>query len=214
MSRLSTRLHRRAGQFNYPTRNFARLISSVSKGAGLYLERPRFICSATCRISSTPSLVRWTPFSIFRRTCLNFLKSTFFPVFKGCFMKNGPMISRRWSALRTAISHPIAMVHANFAASEIALECMQNLYIALVLYNGEFRQDLESCSHFRVGINTNVKTPFTVHEACNRFGLKLHWMLLNVLVSEGFRYIRIFPADCPHVHRIVTEWSQDQTSTG
>lgn len=51
-------LSRIRGAISYPTRNFARLISTVSRRAGLYLELPLFILSLILRISSTPSQVR------------------------------------------------------------------------------------------------------------------------------------------------------------
>ena len=38
----------------YPTRNFAQLVPSVSRRAGLYLPSPRFILEATRLISSSP----------------------------------------------------------------------------------------------------------------------------------------------------------------
>ena len=99
--------------------------------------------------------------------------------------------------------HPITVIHANHAAFEIRLERVQDLHIAFVLYNGELRQDLKSRpSSPALALMPTWKHPFAVHETCNPFSMKFHWMLLNVLVSEGFRYIRIFPADCPRVYRI------------
>ena len=37
------------------------------------------------------------------------------------------------------VSHPVAVIPANHAAPEVPLQRVQNLYIAFVLYNGEFR---------------------------------------------------------------------------
>ncbi len=74
-----------------------------------------------------------------------------------------------------SIGHTVAVINTNHAAYEVALKRMQHLHIALVLYDGKFRQDLDTCRHPRVGINANVKTPFTVHEACYPFSMKIHW---------------------------------------
>ena len=46
------------GSFDYPTRNFARMLLQVSQEAGLYLDSPRFIWTAIRRIASTPTGVK------------------------------------------------------------------------------------------------------------------------------------------------------------
>jgi len=38
-----------------------------------------------------------------------------------------------------SIRHPVSVVHSNHATTEVRFECMENLHIALVLHDGEFR---------------------------------------------------------------------------
>ena len=66
-----------------------------------------------------------------------------------------------------SVGHPIAVVPANHATTEVFLQRVKHLYIALVLHDDEFRQDLRSCRHLRVGVDSHVKTAFAVHEACD-----------------------------------------------
>ena len=57
---------------------------------------------------------------------------------------------------------------------------MKELHIAFVLHDGEFRQDLITGLHVRMNIDPDMKTPFTVHEACHPFRFKLHLQIPNV----------------------------------
>ena len=66
-----------------------------------------------------------------------------------------------------SISHPIAVIRSNHATTEMALQCMENLHIALVLHDGEFRQDLKSGAHLGMLVDPDMKASFTVHEACD-----------------------------------------------
>lgn len=79
-----------------------------------------------------------------------------------------------------SIGHSVAVILTYHAASEISLKSMENLHIALVLYDGEFRQNLKFCCHFLVGIDSHVETAFTVHEARNPLSIKLHRRHPNV----------------------------------
>src|SRR6266511_2699485 len=70
------------------------------------------------------------------------------------------MLDEEWNdvlqeVLQTShpIRHSVAVVHANHPTTKVRLECMENLHIALVLHDGEFRQYLKSSSHFMMGID-------------------------------------------------------------
>ena len=78
------------------------------------------------------------------------------------------------------VSHPVAVVRTDHAATEKRLESMEDLHISLVLHDGEFRQYLKACGHFRVGIDPHVKTTFTIHEACYPLRVELHGPVPNV----------------------------------
>jgi hypothetical protein len=58
LSRSTGMIAHALGNVTYPTRNFARLLLSVSGKVGLYLESPLFIWAAILRICSIPSAVR------------------------------------------------------------------------------------------------------------------------------------------------------------
>src|ERR1044071_1949574 len=86
------------------------------------------------------------------------------------------MLDEEWNdvlqeVLQTShpIRHPVSVINSNHATTEVRLECMENLHIALVLHDGEFRQHLKS----RMGIDAHMKTPFTVHEACDPLRVQL-----------------------------------------
>lgn len=79
-----------------------------------------------------------------------------------------------------SIGHSVAVILADHAASEKRLKSMENLHIALVLYDGEFRKNLKFSCHFLVGVNSHVETTFTVHEARNPLSIKLHRRHPNV----------------------------------
>src|ERR1700751_4257514 len=49
-----------------------------------------------------------------------------------------------------SVRHSVAVVHANHSTTKVRFECMENLHIALVLHDGEFRQYLKSCGHLMV----------------------------------------------------------------
>ncbi len=72
------------------------------------------------------------------------------------------------------IGHPVAVILANHAASEVGLEPMQHLRIALVLHDSEFRQNLNAGSHFGMHTDPDVKAAFTIDEADNPSCIKLH----------------------------------------
>jgi hypothetical protein len=78
------------------------------------------------------------------------------------------------------VRHSVAVIRSNHSATEVCLEGVKHLHIALVLHDGEFRKYLEPCGHFRMGIYPHVKATFTVHEACNPLRVQLHWTLPNI----------------------------------
>ncbi len=77
-------------------------------------------------------------------------------------------------ALPHSIGHPVAVVLANHAASEIRLDRVQELRIAFVLYDGELGQDLYPCRHAFMTRNSDMEASFTIHEACDPFRVEVH----------------------------------------
>ena len=84
-----------------------------------------------------------------------------------------------------AVLHPVAMVHANHATTEVAFQGMKDLHVALVLNDGEFRQYLESSGHFLVGIDPDVETAFAVDKTSDPLCIKCHRKTPERKVSEG-----------------------------
>src|SRR5437868_4973898 len=79
-----------------------------------------------------------------------------------------------------AVDHPVAVVLSNHAASEVALQRMQDLNVTLMLDDGEFRQNLSSSGHFRMGIDSHVKAAFAVNKANNPLRIEFQGDLPNV----------------------------------
>ena len=105
--------------------------------------------------------------------------------------------------------HAITVIHPYDATSEMPLQGMQDLHIALVLNNGELWQDLMAGGHAFMPGNPDMETALAVHESHNPLRLELHWLAPERLVSEGSARLpcgvqAAFPADCPRVRRIVT----------
>ena len=78
------------------------------------------------------------------------------------------------------ISHPIAVIPSNHAASEIGFECVKHLHIAFVLHDGEFRKNLIASRHINMFIDANIKAAFTIHETCNPLSVEFHRLVPNV----------------------------------
>ena len=79
-----------------------------------------------------------------------------------------------------AIGHPVAVVLSDNTAPEVAFQRMQDLNIALMLNDGEFRKHLKSSCHFRVGVYPNMKAAFAINEADNPLRIELQRDLPNV----------------------------------
>ena len=79
-----------------------------------------------------------------------------------------------------SICHPLRVVPSNHAAPEELLECVEQLDIAFVLYNGEFREYLKSGSHLWMPVDGDEETAFAVHESDNPLRFQLSRMWLNV----------------------------------
>jgi hypothetical protein len=73
-----------------------------------------------------------------------------------------------------SIGHPIAVIPTNHSATEVGLDRVQELHIAFVLDDGEFRKNLNANLHVRMSGDTNMKASFTIHEACNPFRAEIH----------------------------------------
>src|SRR4029453_5431881 len=77
------------------------------------------------------------------------------------------------------IGHPVFVIAANDAATEKGFQAVQELNIAFVLHDGELGQNLKSCCHFRMGVDSHVETTFTVHESHNPSCIKVHLPVPN-----------------------------------
>ena len=78
------------------------------------------------------------------------------------------------------ISHPVAVIPSNHAASEIGFECVEHLHIAFVLHDGEFRKNLIASCHINMLVDANIKAAFTIHETCNPLSVEFHRLVPNV----------------------------------
>jgi hypothetical protein len=63
------------------------------------------------------------------------------------------------------IRHSLSVISANHAAPKESLECIEQLYVSLVLYNCEFRKNLKSRGHFQVSIDSDEETSFAIHKS-------------------------------------------------
>jgi hypothetical protein len=79
------------------------------------------------------------------------------------------------------------MVPSNHAATELRLEGMENLNIAFVLHDGEFRKNLIAEFQSGILVDPDVKTAFTVHETCDPLCVKVHSASPGRRASEGSR---------------------------
>jgi hypothetical protein len=113
-----------------------------------------------------------------------------------------------------AVGQSIAVILSNHTAIEECSQRMQELHIALVLHDGEFRQDLMAAFHVGMSIDPDVKATFTIHEACDPLSFQFHRQIPNVKSLRVSRAIGIFPADCPHVRPILTDRGSDRVRNG
>ena len=102
-----------------------------------------------------------------------------------------------------SIRHPFRVICSNHAAPKKRFECMEQLDISFVLHNCEFRKNLKSRSHLRVGIDSDEETTFAIHKSDNPLRFQPSRMWLNVK-SLRVLHFGAFPADCPLVRRILT----------
>ena len=98
----------------------------------------------------------------------------------------------------------VIVISSHDSAAKEILQRMQELDVAFVLHDGEFREYLKTGCHFSVGIDPHVKATFTVHEACNPLRVQLHWTLPNIWSLRVPAAIQVFPADCPRARWIFT----------
>jgi hypothetical protein len=78
-------------------------------------------------------------------------------------------VRRQMLSASDSKSHSRAVVSSNDTTTEERLQRVQKLHIALVLHDGEFRQNLNAEFHVGVRIDPDVKTAFTIHETCDPF---------------------------------------------
>src|SRR6185437_5226320 len=76
--------------------------------------------------------------------------------------------------------HPVAVIPANHTASEVAFQRIQDLNVALMLDDGEFRKNLKARGHFLVRIYAHVKATFSIHEPNYPLRIELQRWLLNM----------------------------------
>src|SRR5215469_17752119 len=101
------------------------------------------------------------------------------------------------------VGHSLRMIRTNHAAPKELLERMEQLDLPLMLYNCEFRKNLESGSHLRMAVNADEETTFAVHKPNHPLCSQFLRMWLNV---KSLRVLHdgAFPADCPRVCQILT----------
>ncbi len=102
------------------------------------------------------------------------------------------------------IGPTIAVVCSNDATAKEGLESVQELDIALVLNDGELRKYLIAYIQVRMTVYSDMKAAFTVDEAGDPLGIKVHLEIPNVKSLRVPCESRAFPADCPHVRLIFT----------
>ena len=78
------------------------------------------------------------------------------------------------------ISHPLAVITANYATPEELLEGVEQLDVSLMLDHCEFREYLKPGGHFRVRIDADEETTFAVHESDYPLSLQPSRLRLNV----------------------------------
>jgi hypothetical protein len=174
LSRLLGRDRSRPGQCSYPTRNFAQF-SLASFLAGWTLSW----CSSIHLLGDTSD-----PSDTDLRQMLVLLhqpKHVSELLEIDALLGLERMLFEEWNdafdqllALPHSIGHPIAMVLANHAATEIRLDRVEELRIAFVLYDGELGQDLVSHRHAFMSRDTDMEAALTIHEACDPFRVEIH----------------------------------------
>src|SRR5689334_20041044 len=158
----------------YPTRNFARLLSSVSGKVGLYLE-----CSSIHQLRDGPNFfdaarLQMNTLAHHQQDPAEFLEFHVFPGFERMLDEEWNDSFQQMFLASHPISHPVAVIHANHAAAKMVFQGMQHLNIPLMLHDGEFREDLEFGRHFSVRIDPHVKTAFAVDKPNNPLRIKSH----------------------------------------
>lgn len=98
----------------------------------------------------------------------------------------------------------IAVIRSHHSASEELSDASEQLHIAFVLHDGEFRKYLNAASHAAVARDRHMEAAFTIHETCDPLWIEFHWKILDVKSLRVPSAKRAFPADCPHVRLILT----------
>ena len=78
------------------------------------------------------------------------------------------------------ISHPLAVITANYATPEELLEGVEQLDVSLMLDHCEFREYLKPGGHFRVRIDADEETTFAIHKSDHPLSLQPSRLRLNV----------------------------------
>ena len=67
----------------------------------------------------------------------------------------------------------VAVIPTDDTTAKESAQRLKQLDVALVLHDGEFRKHLAARPHPGVSCDPDMKTAFTVHEACDPFRLEL-----------------------------------------
>jgi len=71
-----------------------------------------------------------------------------------------------------AVGRSVAVVAPDDSAAEELLQRVQQLDVAFVLHDGEFRKHLAVHPHAGMNGNPDMKTTLTIHETCDPFRLE------------------------------------------
>ena len=74
------------------------------------------------------------------------------------------------------IRHSLRVISSDHAAPKKFLERVKQLDISLVLYNCEFRKNLKSRGHLRLGIDSDEETAFAVNKPNHPLRLQISRM--------------------------------------
>ncbi len=72
------------------------------------------------------------------------------------------------------------MIRSHHSTPKEFFELVKKLHIALMLHDGEFRKYLVTDCHFRMWINANKETAFSIDESGDPLCIKMHMSGLNV----------------------------------
>ncbi len=105
------------------------------------------------------------------RILRNLAKSTLFFDRNGCFSKKGTILSLEVIQRSNSVGHAVTVISSHHPATEKLLQCVEELNITLMLHDREFGEHLKLAGHFRMGIDADVETTFSVNKTHHPLGL-------------------------------------------